>query len=234
MTEELDAIFFDLGGTLIDTTVSRERVWANVLRGHGHEVADGAIGMALREADRGLDNRFAAIQGSDEGPFWLDYDRMVLARLGIHLSAEKVVKDLSESMGKMIMDEGNWKDFDDARPLLERLGDTDIKVGLISNATELARKVLRRLELEKYFDPIIISSEVGHRKPEREIFETALDDSGVAASRAIYIGDKPAVDIVGATSAGMNGILIDRGDVFPDSACIRIRNLDCLRTFIHA
>jgi putative hydrolase of the HAD superfamily len=232
MTEELDGIFFDLGGTLVDTTVPREQIWSDVLRSHGHEVDGTAIAGALRTVDRELDGRFASIQDRDEGPFWLEYDKMVLEWLGLELRAKEIVRDLSESMGRMVLDDGNWKDFADARPLLDGLGRLDIEVGLISNATELARRVLRRLELERYFEPIIISSEVGHRKPAREIFDIALDESGVAASRAMYIGDKPAVDIVGATNAGMNAVLIDRGDLFPDTNCIRIMNLDSLKTFI--
>ncbi|HUV61727.1 MAG TPA: HAD family hydrolase [Thermoplasmata archaeon] len=232
MTEELDGIFFDLGGTLVDTTVPRELIWSEVLQGRGCEVDIVAIAGALRVVDRELDERFASIQGMDEGPFWLEYNRKVLARLGLELRAEEVVQDLSESMSRMVLDDGNWKDFADVRPLLDGLGNLDIEVGLISNATELARRVLRRLELEKYFEPVIISCEVGHRKPSREIFDIALDESGVAASRAIYIGDKPAVDIVGATNAGMNAVLIDRGDLFPDKDCIRIMNLDSLRTFV--
>jgi putative hydrolase of the HAD superfamily len=232
MTEELDGIFFDLGGTLVDTTVPRERIWSDVLQSHGHEVDSAAITGALRAVDRELDERFASIQGMDEGPFWLEYDKMALERLGLELRAEEVVQDLSTSMSRVVLDDGNWKDFADVRPLLDGLGNLDIEVGLISNATELARRVLRRLELEKYFEPIIISSEVGHRKPSKEIFDIALHESGVAASRAIYIGDKPAVDIVGATNVGMNAVLIDRGDLFPDTDCIRIMNLDSLRTFI--
>jgi putative hydrolase of the HAD superfamily len=232
MTEELDGIFFDLGGTLVDTTVPREQIWSDILQNHGCEVDSAAITGALKAVDRELDERFASIQATDEGPFWLEYDKVVLERLGLELRAEEIVQDLSESMSRMVLDDGNWKDFADAKPLLAGLGNLDVEVGLISNATELARRVLRRLELEKYFEPIIISSEVGHRKPSREIFDIALDESGVAASRAIYIGDKPAVDIVGATNVGMNAVLIDRGDVFPDTDCIRIMNLGSLRTFI--
>lgn len=232
MTEELDAIFFDLGGTLVDMTVPREDIWSEVLHDRGEDVDRVALTTALRKADRELDGQFASIQGADERPFWIEYDRMVLKQLDLELGAEEIIQDLSGSMGRMVMDEGNWTDYPDVRPLLDGLGRRDIRVGLISNATDLARKVLRRLDLEKYFDPIIISSEVGHRKPSRHIFDIALRQSGVASSRAVYIGDKPAVDVVGASSAGMNAVLIDRGDLFRKTDCLRIPNLDSLRAFV--
>lgn len=232
MTEELDAVFFDLGGTLVDMSVPREDLWSEVLGGHGVDVDRGRLSGALRKADRELDEAFARIQGTDEGPFWKAYDDAVLGNLGTEVDSERFRSDLSEAFGKVVPDEKVWTDYPDAKPLLDRLGERDIRVGLISNATDLARRVLRRLDMERYFDPIVISSEIGHRKPEREIFDKALHEAGVAPSRAIYIGDKLAVDVLGASRAGLNAVLIDRGAVFPDAQCVRITNLSALRAFL--
>ncbi len=232
MTEELDVVFFDLGGTLIDVSVPRERVWADVLSRHGEDVDTSVLAESIRAADRDLDESFAGIQGTDEGPFWLEYNSNVLRRLGLDMRAEDVLTELSESFDELVMDEKNWKDYSDTRPLLEDLSRRDMEVGLISNATDLARKVLTRLDLERYFDPIVISSEIGHRKPSREIFRSALEEADAVPSRSLYIGDKPAVDILGARRAGMNAILIDRGDTFPDAECFRIRDLGAIRNFV--
>ena len=232
MTEELDAVFFDLGGTLIDVSVPREKTWAEVLSRHGREVDESVLAESIRAADRDLDESFANIQGSDEGPFWLEFNSNVLGRLGLDMKAEDILQELSDSFGKVVTDERNWNDYPDARPLLEDLEARDMRVGLISNATDLARKVLERLDLGKYFDPIVISSEIGHRKPSREIFRTALGEAGASPSRSIYIGDKPAVDVLGARRAGMNAILIDRQDTFPNAQCFRVRDLETIRAFV--
>ena len=232
MTEELDVVFFDLGGTLIDVSVPREHLWADVLSKHGRDVSVSKLADAIRAADRDMDESFASIQGMDEKPFWLEFNSRVLDGAGVDVSSEDVVSELSKSFGELVRDEGKWQDYPDTRPLLEDLSRRDINVGLISNATNLARKVLKRLDLERYFDPIVISSEIGHRKPSREIFDAALDQAGAAPSRSIYIGDKPAVDVVGAKKAGMNAILIDREDTFPDAHCFRVRDLNALRTFV--
>lgn len=232
MTEELDVIFFDLGGTLVDMSVSRDSVWAEVLSRHGVDVEVGTLTSALRKTDRALDEAFADIQGADEGPFWKRYDAEVVGNLGLSIDLEDVEADLSASFDRIIPDESLWKDYPDAKPTLESLAGRDIGVGLISNATDLARRVLRRLDMEKYFDPIIISSEIGHRKPEKEIFDIALNEAGAAPSRTLYIGDKFAVDIKGANGAGMNTILVDRGNVYPDASCVRISDLSALRTYV--
>ena len=232
MTEELDAVFLDLGGTLVDTTVPRENIWSDVLLEHGERVKRAEIVAALRKTDRELDDRFATIQGADERPFWIEYDESVLKHMGLGLRAEDVIQDLSAAMRDTIMKDSNWVDYPDARPFLEALSERDLDVGLISNATDLARRVLRRLDLERYFDPIIISSEVGHRKPSKQIFDIALRQTAVASSRALYIGDKPAVDVEGASNAGMNAILIDREGLFPDTDCIRIPDLNSLGAYV--
>jgi HAD superfamily hydrolase (TIGR01662 family) len=232
MTEELDAVFFDLGGTLVDMSVPRENVWAEAFSKHGENVGPDELRRALRKADHDLDEAFAAIQGMDEKPFWRTYDEAVLDSLGVEVDPEEFMADLSASFGKIIPDENVWTDYPDAKPILEDLARRDMDVGLISNATDLARRVLRRLDMERYFDPIVISSEIGYRKPEREIFDKALGEAGVAPSRALYIGDKLAVDVKGASRAGLNAVLIDRGSIFPDAPCVRISNLSALRTFL--
>jgi len=232
MTEELDVVFFDLGGTLIDMSVSRESVWTEALSRHGANVEVEALTRTLRKADRDLDEAFADIRGMDEGAFWKRYDAEVVRSLGLEIDPEEIEADLAASFDKIMPDESLWKDYPDTKPTLDDLAGRDIEVGLISNATDLARRVLRRLDMEKYFDPIIISSEIGHRKPEREIFDIALNEAGAAPSRTLYIGDKYAVDVKGANRAGMNTVLIDRGNVFPDASCVRISDLSALRTFL--
>ncbi len=232
MTEELDAVFFDLGGTLVDMSVRRESVWAEVLSARGLDLSPEAIADALRRADRDTDDAFARIQGADERPFWMAYDEAVMKSLGVDADTDAVMADLSASFGRIIPDETKWADYPDSKPMLDDLARRDMRVGLISNATDLARRVMKRLDMERYFDPIIISSEIGHRKPDPEIFRRALKGAGVAPSRALYIGDKLAVDVKGASRAGLNAILIDRGAVFPDADCVRVTNLAALRAFL--
>jgi putative hydrolase of the HAD superfamily len=86
--------------------------------------------------------------------------------------------------------------------------------------------------MEKHFDFVVISDEVGIRKPDPKIFRIALDLAGTAPSRTLFLGDKPATDIEGATRAGLRGVLVDRHDAFPDSRFLRIRSLEALRKIV--
>jgi len=64
------------------------------------------------------------------------------------------------------------------------------KTALLSNApSAVIREILAEHDLEKYFDVIIISSEVGYVKPSSEIFNLTLEELGLTVAEAIFIDD---------------------------------------------
>lgn len=63
--------------------------------------------------------------------------------------------------------------------------------------------------LDRYFEDIVISQEVGFRKPEMEIFHLALDRLGAKAETSVMIGDNPKTDIRGAADAGLQTIFFN-------------------------
>lgn len=66
------------------------------------------------------------------------------------------------------------------------------RLGIISNAPPSRRHFeLKDFDLEKYFDPIILSGEVQSSKPEEKIFKIALDLAKVKASDSAFIDNKP-------------------------------------------
>lgn len=64
--------------------------------------------------------------------------------------------------------------------------------------------------MNRLLDGILTSAEVGRRKPAPEIFEQALAIAGVAADRAMHVGDSLAEDVAGARAAGIEPVLIVR------------------------
>jgi len=231
MTEEIDAIMFDAGGTLIDVRPTREEIFIRVLSEHGITTKHEKVACSIADADRRLDARFAELEAKDEPRFWREFDELVLANLGVKTNIKEISGDLSESFRETMQKVEGWTDYPDVRPALERLRRRDFRLGVVSNATDLLNKVFRNLDLSKYFDFVIVSDEVGVRKPSPRIFTMAAEKAGVSPSRSIYLGDKPTVDILGATRAGMNAILVDRSNAFPDANCLRIRDLTYLKRF---
>jgi putative hydrolase of the HAD superfamily len=79
-----------------------------------------------------------------------------------------------------------------------------VKFGLVTNGSEqMQRGVIRALDLEPAFDAILISESEGIRKPDVRIFERALARLGVGAAQTLFVGDHPINDIAGAQGAGM-------------------------------
>lgn len=89
---------------------------------------------------------------------------------------------------------------------------TRYKLGLVSNFddTQTVYDVLAREEIAPLFDAILISSEIGFRKPRPEIFLAACEKIGVSPSEVLFIGDSFENDVVGAKQVGMDAAWINR------------------------
>jgi FMN phosphatase YigB (HAD superfamily) len=59
----------------------------------------------------------------------------------------------------------------------------------------------------------------------------AIKAAETSPNRALYVGDKLAVDCVGARKAGLHAVLVDRENVFPDAKCIRARDLNFFKRY---
>ncbi len=86
------------------------------------------------------------------------------------------------------------------------------KLGIITNTVtsheEHVRLALQKIDIEKYFDVIFTSVDVGHEKPDERIFMTALRALKVKPHEAIMIGNRISTDIVGGNRLGMKTILL--------------------------
>jgi len=82
------------------------------------------------------------------------------------------------------------------------------RLGLLSNFTHgpAARGILFNLGLESFFEVVIISGELGYRKPHPLPFMELVERLGVPNDQVIYIGDDPEPDIFGAKQAGLQPV----------------------------
>jgi HAD superfamily hydrolase (TIGR01549 family) len=107
--------------------------------------------------------------------------------------------------------------FDDAVHTLEALRPR-FKLGLVTNGpSRTQRPKIEQFRLIDYLDLLIVSEEVGVAKPDPAIFAIALEQLGVAASEALFVGDSPEFDLRGAAAAGIPFIWMNpRGERLPD------------------
>ena len=103
-------------------------------------------------------------------------------------------------------------------------------LALVTDAqSTYARGELHRVGLLGYFDPIVVSGDYGYRKPDRRLFQFALDGMAVAAGNALYVGNDMHRDIFGAREAGMKTVMFnsDQGRRPTWTACRTTRSPIC-------
>ena len=94
------------------------------------------------------------------------------------------------------------------------------KLGIITNTVtfreEHVRIALKNVGIERYFDVIVTSVDVGFEKPDKRIFLKALRKLGVEASEAVMVGNRISKDILGVNNIGMTSILYKWNERYPD------------------
>ncbi len=86
------------------------------------------------------------------------------------------------------------------------------KLALISNFDHPphVHRLLDELALRPFFDAVVVSGDVGVKKPDPAIFAPALKQTGLATDEALFVGDSPEDDVAGARAAGLRPVLIRR------------------------
>lgn len=106
-----------------------------------------------------------------------------------------------------------WRLHDDAAACLDALAGR-VRVGMITNGDlgfQLSK--LEALGLTGRFEPLVASGALGITKPDARIFRHAVEQLGIAAHEAMYVGDRLRTDAIGAAEAGLTGVWLNRHGV---------------------
>ncbi len=85
----------------------------------------------------------------------------------------------------------------------------NIATALVSNCTSDVRAALVEHGIDRWFDQIILSAEVGVMKPAPEIYARATDGLDIDPAACLYVGDGSDNELDGAANAGMRPVLYD-------------------------
>ena len=193
MVTDLQAVLFDLDGTLLDRRLSFERFIGNQWE-RFPSIRDGV------ERERYVR---AAIEHDRDGYAPRnDLFAGTLARVGRPLElASTLLEDYRAGFPAACLL------FPDAAETLSALRSAGLKLGLITNGSvRMQSAKLKCLAISPAFDTILISSLEGVSKPDPEIFRRALERLGASAERAVFVGDHPEVDVAGARRAGLKAV----------------------------
>ncbi|MFX1501861.1 MAG: TIGR02253 family HAD-type hydrolase [Promethearchaeota archaeon] len=102
--------------------------------------------------------------------------------------------------------------YDDVEFTLNRLKDLSIKTAIITDGIPIKQyeKILR-LKVDKLIDLVVISDEIGIRKPNPALFNHCLTKFGVKGRETIYVGDRIDKDIIPANLNDIFSVYLHRG-----------------------
>jgi FMN phosphatase YigB (HAD superfamily) len=168
---------------------------------------------------------------------WMRYLRRYLDVCGV---PDDLVEEAHRHVDSEFADAGLWVEpVIGSRDGLAALVDAGVRVGIVSNADGLIGSRLMEMEICQVgpgmgveVECVIDSGNVGIMKPDPRIFEAALDVMGVPSERTWYIGDMPAIDVVGARRAGLRPFLMDPFELHLDADYDRVADLRGLAELI--
>lgn len=101
--------------------------------------------------------------------------------------------------------------YPDAEETLQALRARGIKTGLITDGlAKVQHSKAKALGLDERMDFLLMTDDIGTKKPDEKVYKTCLSALGVDAKEAIYIGDNPEKDFIGARALGMKTARIVR------------------------
>lgn len=219
-------MIFDVGGTLLQLNVDK-LAHTYVQRAARRGIAlDHALARAvLVELEGELPSRSRERQISLEKSFgkgfWEEFYGEAFRRLGVTADMTAEVNDIRERFQRADFETL----FPDVVPALEGLTAAGARLGILSNFSPNCEDVLKLMGVHRFYSFFVVSALAGVEKPDPRIFELAVQASGSPHSDIVYIGDSIYHDIEGANRAGLDAILVDRRNRFPDFPGMRITSL---------
>ena len=198
---ELEAVFWDIGGVILDLT--------SVRRAHRAFVRDLCarhdLGVdeetAIERWQSAVGDHFRAREGTEFRAAREAYGVGVEVLVGEPLEATDWRPRFREVVEETI------EPVEGAPAAIETLAGRDLHVGVISDVDDAeGRAMLEHFGVARHLDSITTSEAVGRTKPDPVIFETALDTAGVVPGRSAMVGDRYEHDVAGAAAVGMQTI----------------------------
>jgi len=204
------AIFLDLDDTIVNDSGPVNVCWRD------------ACSIGAAECSIPPDRLFDAIKVSSKW-YWSDPERHRLGRLDLQTARTEVVclalkefgiddDGLAARIGSVYHDrrEEHLEIFPDALETLEWFRDRGFRLALLTNGNGIPqRRKIEKFGLAPFFDSILIEGEVGYGKPDRRIYELALDQFAVSPEDVWMAGDNLEWDVVQPKKLGIFAIWIN-------------------------
>jgi putative hydrolase of the HAD superfamily len=208
------AVLFDLDDTLLDRRLAIEAYTVCFVRAFGE-----------RLATKDVANIMAELRIADRDGYNPDRSTEV-AHLGIWRSApaaSEVAQHWAEHFSACAVPRSAVQET------LTELRNSRFRLGVVSNGSSAAQRTkLAVTGLDQAFDLIVISDEVGLKKPDPRIFALATTSLGVSPSECLFVGDNPIKDVCAARDFGMRAAWLRASLPWPERVPSAEHELDSL------
>lgn len=226
----LDALIFDLDGTLLDTNATHVEAWVQGLGQHGYRFDADRVGPEIGKGG----------------------DLLIPTLLGERI-AERDGEAIRESVSaafRRLAKERRFQVLGRSEQLLEELRSRGLRLALATSAAEADLSLMMEsagTDLRRFFDAVVTKSDVEHSKPEPDVIISAVEKLGLSAAQCAMVGDTPfdataasraGVVTLGVASSGLDDaatlekrlIVAGARRVWKDSAALLDQLDDALRT----
>jgi putative hydrolase of the HAD superfamily len=222
----LKAIFFDAAGTLFTSVRPVGESYALLAKEYGMEVSGAETTRQFRSCfSSSPPLAFPGASGEQikklERSWWKELVRKIFEPFGPFVRFDEYFSELFGYFSRA----DSWSLYGDTIETLLALRSKKLTLGVISNFDSRLFGILNGLGIASHFDSVLISSQVGYAKPSAKIFQAALSLHRLRPEEAMFIGDSPETDIIGATRAGLEAVLLDASTRGEADSTPRIRNL---------
>ena len=205
----LDAVLFDLYGTLF-IYGDMKRAWRDWIEDMQTSLAHVGLSMTCAEVSQVCDGFFSGLVPAHIGLTVFETRIWNLAeRLGAKPTADWCQRTANGTLQR-------WQQQitldPQALPTLQALRAKGLRLGVLSNFDHYPHvyRILQEAHCSELLDAVIVSGEVGLKKPDPLIFKLALARLGAAPACTLFVGDHPEQDFEGAQQAGLVALLLQR------------------------
>ncbi len=210
---DVRAVFFDAVGTLLHPEPPAPVAYAAVARRFGSRREEGDIAARFRAAFR-REEAFDLANGlrTSEEREERRWRRIVAEVLDDVSDPDACFAELYEHFGLP----ENWRCEAGAVDALAELGRAGYVLGIASNYDSRLRRVVAGMPRLARVNHLVISAEVGWRKPAPEFFAALCTTAGLSPEAILFVGDDVVNDYEGARAAGLKAVLKSSGGALRD------------------
>ncbi len=196
----LDALIFDMDGTLLDTNQAHVRAWSEGFREHGFQIPDDRIGPQIGKGG----------------------DLLLPALIGARAEEQKgdAIRASVKEAFQRIAKRETFRLFDGAEALVTTLRQRGLALALATSAGEEDLEAIMEsagVDIREWFDGVVSKTDVASSKPEPDVVLSAAEKLGVSPAQCAMVGDTP-FDAIAARRAGVVTLGVLSGNVVaPDT-----------------